>query len=335
METLIHQSQKGQQSYLLLEEGGKIEVTDQHFFSGGGATNAAVSLKKLGLDVSIFCKIGKDLMGEVLLDELKSYDLDLSHVLYSKDSGTASSFVIPSLSGDRVLFAYRGANATLLSRDLPSALIAEADFLYITSLSKASAKRLPEIVQTAKDNHTRVTINPGSSQLSTGCNYLKDSLANIDTLIMNLEEAQLFSASLGETRSVSTDEHEQILGETSGAPLGLREFFKLMFELGLSIVVVTNGEDGVYVCTPEKLLFHPAMKADVKNTLGAGDAFGSTFAGVYESTGNIAQAIRCGVVNSAAVCAEMSAKGGLLAKADIESKAATLDDSLLTELPWG
>lgn len=335
METLIHQRSGFEQSYLLLEEGGKIEVADQQVFSGGGATNAAASLKKLGIDVNLFCKVGRDLTGQQLVDELEQFGLDTSHILYSTTSGTATSYVVPSLSGDRALFAYRGANATLLKDELPENLIAKADFLYITSLSKASAERLPEIVACAKKHDTRVAINPGSSQLSTGCEFLRQALVNIDVLIMNVEEAQLLYRSLKSHSFHDDPAHEHILSDGLGvASVGLRDFFKLMLGLGPRVVIATNGSAGVYVCTQEALLFHNAFPADVVNTLGAGDAFGSCFAGTYFKTNNINQALQYGVINSASVVEQMSAKGGLLCEDDIRAKSARLKESDLTHLSW-
>ena len=38
----------------IIEEGAKVEVKKQRSFSGGGATNAAISLIKLGYNVSFF-----------------------------------------------------------------------------------------------------------------------------------------------------------------------------------------------------------------------------------------------------------------------------------------
>ncbi len=47
---------------MLLEEGAKIEVNEQNSFSGGGATNAAVSFKQQGLDVSFLVKLAMILL---------------------------------------------------------------------------------------------------------------------------------------------------------------------------------------------------------------------------------------------------------------------------------
>jgi sugar/nucleoside kinase (ribokinase family) len=48
-------------SFLLLEEGRKAEAEDISTHCGGGAVNAAVSLARLGHDVSTLVKLGQDM----------------------------------------------------------------------------------------------------------------------------------------------------------------------------------------------------------------------------------------------------------------------------------
>ncbi|MDE4970197.1 carbohydrate kinase family protein, partial [Francisella tularensis subsp. holarctica] len=58
MFTMNLQKKDTLQSFMLLEEWAKIEVTDQKSFSCGVATNAAVSFKKNDIDVSFFGNFG-------------------------------------------------------------------------------------------------------------------------------------------------------------------------------------------------------------------------------------------------------------------------------------
>jgi len=61
----------------------------------------------------------------------------------------------------------------------------------------------------------------------------------------------------------------------------------------------------------------------VVSTLGAGDAFGSTFvAGLLRSQGDVAQSLRQASINAAAVVSVFGAKRGLLSLADLEARAA-------------
>jgi len=90
-----------------------------------------------------------------------------------------------------------------------------------------------------------------------------------------------------------------------------------IFALGPKIVIVTNGREGVYVARPQEILFHPVKSVPAQNTLGAGDAFGSSFVGTYYTGESIEDSIRAGIINSASVIAHADAKSGLLMKGDL------------------
>lgn len=338
METLIHQRAGNVQSYLLLEEGKKIEILEQHNASGGGATNAAVSFRRQGYEVSLFCKLGRDAAGETVYRELESYGLDLSAICYDNILGTATSFVVPSLKGDRTVFAYRGANAHLLAEDLPFDKVKGAAFLYVTSLSKASAAHLPKIVKEAWTQGVKVAINPGISQLKRGSGYLKESLRYIDTLILNEEEAKTLMISfMQEEAKISGSQHLNLpsklsmQGSFADGYFNLREFFASILQLGVNVVVVTSGGEGVYVATQDQLYFHQAPDVKIINTLGAGDAFGSGFAGAWYETGDLEYSIRAGIVNSASVIAYPDAKSGLLDRSNLVLQVQALSPTLLTK----
>ena len=172
-------------NYLLLEEGSKIEVSDLHYYSGGGATNAAVTFTRQGLDVYLFCKIGDDSAGKMVIEDLKGHGVNTDNFYLSKTIGTSSSFVVPALSGDRTIFAYRGANTKLSKDELPIEGILDSDFVYVTSLSQDSSARLPDIANIAKKKNVPVAVNPGISQLKEGAAFLKEALkVGIDTPIL-------------------------------------------------------------------------------------------------------------------------------------------------------
>jgi sugar/nucleoside kinase (ribokinase family) len=345
METMqIHKSH-ALLSYALLEEGAKIEVTDQTRFSGGGATNAAVSFKRQGYDVSFFGKVGDDQSGKDILAELKEYGIDVSNATVSKAHGTANSFVIPSLKGDRMVFAYRGANTNVLENELPKEAIQSCDFVYVTSLSKASAARLPEIVEIAKTHQVKVAINPGISQLVVGSGFVRDALHGIDILILNYDEAKQLMASLvsvdeGIRNAVESASHEhgealldnRVDFEEMG--FSLRYFIREVLKMGPEIVVVTDGGEGLYVGTNDALYFHEALKVPVVNTLGAGDSFGSSFVGSIYAGKSIEASICYGLVNSASVIAHPDAKTGLMDKVALELAVEEVPKGLCRKTHW-
>jgi len=349
-----------ERSYMLFESGAKVEVDNVLYHTGGGSTNSAVSFKRQGFAVSCFCMIGNDQAGKAVLQELETEGVDTDKIIVSKKHASGTSFVVNSLRRDRTIFAYRGANGFLSPSDVPLKLIQRADQLYITSLSHKSSKILKTVVEHAKKHNVPVAINPGISQLSTGAQELKDSLAFIDTLILNSSEAKTFMAAL-----ITSDERYQkkfesgvgselcdpveVSSQESGA-LGPRSqdasllkmpmfhknlyfsitnFFKEVMKMGPRIVVVTDGARGVYVATKNTVFFHPSLSVDIVDTLGAGDAFGSCFVGCLGRGMSIEESLKSGIVNSASVIGYLGAKPGLLASAVLEKRVCSLHPDML------
>lgn len=75
---------EGEKNFLLFESDAKIEVDKVLYFTGGGATNSAVSFKRLGFDVSCFCMTGNDNEAKHILDVLKKEKVDTSNIVTSK-----------------------------------------------------------------------------------------------------------------------------------------------------------------------------------------------------------------------------------------------------------
>lgn len=335
----IEKTSHGQQS-LLCKEGSKIEVSKLHHASGGGATNTAVSFKRLNCHVSAFFKIGTDQAGKFIIKKLKEEGVT-PHYIIVTPTQTGTSFIIPTPDKDRIIFAYRGANGTLKKEDLPQELIAEQDLVYITSLSEQSAHTLPYIARMARKSiqtkGIKVVVNPGTSQLTSDVHTLKAALPDIDILILNADEMKMLMTSLKPRFFKSNNQHlfpdapsllrEAIAHDTLLFSLG--DYFKEILSYGVKRIVVTNGKEGVYVATQDKMYFHPALDTKVINTVGAGDAFGSCFTALLAMGNPIETAIRGGTLQAQSVVSYQDAKSGLLSTQDLEKKLNETDASLL------
>src|SRR5690349_19549510 len=84
-EVLSLEGKSGHRSYLVLEEGTKIDVQELVYATGGGATNSAVSLKRLGFEVATFFKTGADSQGKYILADLTAEGINVSAVICSTD----------------------------------------------------------------------------------------------------------------------------------------------------------------------------------------------------------------------------------------------------------
>jgi len=319
----------------MIEEGQKIEVSDLLYHTGGGATNAAASFAKLGFDTTAFFKISSDAPGKFILDELAKLNIKTIPVI-SKIGQTGSAFVIPCISGDRIIFVHRGINMSLTEDELPLEAIRQSDIIYVTSLSGPASNLLIPIVRYAKENQKIVAVNPGTSQIRDNPDALKDALSSIDILIMNATEAHYCAQSLGiqtPTQKSPRDANMPYLLQGPVAihdkPFDLKTFFNEVLAKGPHTAVVTNGADGVYAAHGDAIYYHPSIQTPIISTLGAGDAFGSCFVASLEHGVSIENAIRYGVLNSSSVIQHIGGKVGLLDADSLKKKAASLDQSLL------
>ena len=333
--------------YMLFESGEKTEIDKVTYISGGGATNSAVSFKRQGYDVSTYCKIGSDQTGDFVLNALHDFGIQTDLMRRSTTYETGKSFIINSLQGETTIFAFRGANNHLDLTPLVCDTLKMANLLYITSLSNESAAILPLLIACAQNFKIPIAINPGSSQLAKGSEALRLSLQHVKIVILNNYEAHTFMISLIE----SNDTYKQILKKkqpestpalTDNDPYLLsnaipyknlyfcmQQFFKEVLAMGPEIVIVTNGANGVYVATNNEIFFHPSIKTEIVDTVGAGDAFGSCFTGSLVQGYSIEDALLRGIVNSASVLSFIGAKEGLLTNEELNSRVAKVDKNML------
>jgi Sugar kinases, ribokinase family len=113
----------------------------------------------------------------------------------------------------------------------------------------------------------------------------------------------------------------------------LHQFFTEVHKLGPKIIVVTNGADGVYAYDDTMIYYHQSLPVDITSSVGAGDAFGSTFISQLLLGKDIGHAIRAGVINSASVISETTATEGLLPQSEIDSLIEDLDPKALQKFP--
>ena len=322
-----------ERSFILLEEGHKITIDTLNFHTGGGATNTAVSFKRLGFDVATFLKTGEDKPSEFIIQRLVDTDINIEFVKRSGEFITGHSFIFPCKNGDRTVLAYRGANDHLNKHEIPKNL---GDFdAYITSLSGESAEILLPMTRTLKAHSRTVAVNPGNNQLTCEQHNVYDSLANIDIFIVNATEASRFMRTMTERDPAF---HEKVLQTKNPIPdanapkllqapiayqnvlLDIRLFCKELLAHGPKIIVVTNGAEGVYVASHEGILFHPSLPTHVINTLGAGDSFGSCFVAKYLEGKTIKEAMLYGIINAASVLNYLDAKSGLLTANELQRR---------------
>lgn len=325
-------------SFLLLEEGRKTEAAEVSTHVGGGAVNAAVAMARLGLDVGVLVKLGKDQRAETVLGHLMQEGVSTRWAMRDGRAPTGASVLVSSHDRNAAIFTFRGANTLLSEADLRDEAFAN-DVVYISSLSNESADAFPGIVERAKRQGALVATNPRVRQLSSRGGAILDSLAQIDILAVNRSEADVLVPALaarygerGGTLTFDPGEKPPHLAQrgfaSGGYEMTVTTFFAGLRKLGAPLVVVTDGRHGAFVGTRESLMYCPVLETAVAGTAGAGDAFNATLT-AYVALGHPPrEALMAAAINAASVVGHVDTQTGLLSKDEIDRRMDRMGDAL-------
>lgn len=239
----------------------EVFVTDLQLLSGGAAANTAYVCSKLGLKTAFIGKLGyNDEFGYKIMKDFKDVSLDTTLMKYSKDKVTGSAYVAINEKGERRIYAYSGAANALSSDDINPEDLVKAKTIFLSSLRNLDPFK--KAAKIAKNNNIPIIFNPGMLIIEQGFDKIKDLFFNTDILIISRREFQsLFH--IGDRNL-----NERIIEDNA----------KLLFKLGIKIIIVTRGKKGAIILNFEKSeIIKPMHINQVIDTTGAGDAFSAGF----------------------------------------------------------
>ena len=308
-------SKDNKSEFMSYPYGSKVEVSAFASNVGGGGVNTALNFANFGFKTSAICKIGDDIYSKGVLEVLGKSTLDLSNVIQDRTVSTGFSIILLSFQGDRTVLAQRGANATLKKSEINFDAIKQAKTLYIAPLSGESNKVLGYIVDFANENGVQVCFNAGTTSIKKGFEYIKKIIDTAQIVVMNKEEASMCTKI--QVRPDSRDEkfsqeliHPDIKTMLEKLKVGEKQ-----------IIVITDGQEGAYAYDGDNIYQCPNFPAKVVSTLGAGDAFSSTFCAALNRTNfDIGKSLMYASVNSASVISNFGASEGFLTFDEIEER---------------
>lgn len=277
---------KGESYLLAYPTGSKILIEELNFTTGGGGTNTAVSLSRLGHKVAYLGKLGNDENANFIINHLKKEKIDL---IISKGKGCSGySIILDSLEHDRTILAFKGQNDKFRFSEIPLKKL-KTKWFYFSSMMNESFKTLEKLSVYAKKNNIKIAFNASSYLAEKGKGYLKTILSNTEILVLNDEEAKLL---------VGAGSNEELL--------------KRLAKLGPKIVVITIGKKGAYAFDGKYIYFGKTTEMRVVETTGAGDAFASSFLSGIIKKNDVEFAMKLATTNAESVISHHGAKEKLL-----------------------
>jgi len=307
--------------------GAKIDMSNFSSNVGGGGVNTAMNFAQLGYDTSAIFKIGDDIYSSGILEAFKETKVNLDNIIQDEKLSTGFSIILVSFQGDRTVLANRGANALISVDDINFDALKEAALLYIAPLNGQSNKVLEPLVKFAHKNDVRVCFNAGSTSLKKGFEDIKKILKTSNVVVMNKDEAMMCTGI--DVRPDTKTEHfsKEIIHPD------IKKMLEKLKVADYQVIVITDGKKGAYAYSGKKYFYCPTFPSDVVSTLGAGDAFASTFCASMEKTDfNIGKSLMYASVASASVVSKFGATEGLIPFDKIEEKLETRPDYTYVEV---
>lgn len=274
------------------QPGETISGEDLQVIPGGKGANQAVAAARLGANVSILGRVGKDNFGDFLLENLKSNDVDTTHI-YRDDASTGTATIIVNKNGQNIIVLSAGANGHVSPSD-----VEHASFLDFNLLLLQLEIPIPTVLSAAKrarENGVRVILNPAPAKNSTG-----ELISLADFIIPNETELSLLTG---------MDVNDIPSAEKAG---------KLLVEHGPQTVIVTLGSNGALIVTKEFTQHIPSFKVDVVDTTAAGDSFIGGFASALLRKKSLEDAVKYGCACGALATIKFGAQPSLPTKEEVE-----------------
>lgn len=231
---------------------------------GGAPLNLGLRLQSFGNEVKIISRIGKDDLGDEIINELKYRNFDYSHVQI--DAHEASGYVDVFLDEKgsasyniRKPVAWDFIELNKINLDL----VRKADaFIYgsLASRNENSKRTLLELISVAKYKIFDINLRSPHYDFSTIQQMMEES----DIIKMNDEELFIISDFFN-TPYNSLEKNIVFIAE----------------KVKCSKICITKGKHGAVFYENGVFYYNSGFRINVKDTIGAGDSFLATFIHYY------------------------------------------------------
>lgn len=245
---------------------------------GGAPANLLATIAKFGGKTAFIGKVGDDMFGTSLKGVLEENGIDTTGLITDKVHNTTLAFVCLDDSGDRSFSFYRnfGADVFLHKDEVPVDIIKNSKIFHFGTLSLTAepAKTATEFaLKIAKEAGCIVTLDPNYRELlweseNVAVSVMKKYVPCADIVKFSKEEIQMMT---GETDILSA--------------------ISAVNSMGATLVLVTDGKNGVTFGTKNFNGFVPSLKVDTVDTTGAGDIFFGTFLFEFLKSGKTPYAV--------------------------------------------
>jgi len=272
-----------------IELGTKVDIDKIKFSTGGGATNAATTFARYGHESIFLGCIADDPAGAAIVASFDDEGIDNSYVTYLPNAHTGYSVVLLTPGGERTILTCRGASAKFDAIDANDLDNIHPDWVYVTTF-RGNMNALDRLFTKAHSLGAKIMFNPGNLELKNERKLL-GLLSDVDVLILNKDEAK---------KIVQGSVFSEIFARVKNY---------------VPAAIVTDGNQGAFASDGNET-YRVGLYEDVqvKDSTGAGDAFGSGFLAAYADGRSFKDSLIYASANSTSVVQKIGSKSGIIRK---------------------
>lgn len=270
--------------------GETISGEDLQIIPGGKGANQAVAAARQGVDVAMVGRVGNDAFGNLLLNNLKKNNVDISKV-EQIDSATGTAVIVVDSNGQNSIVLSAGANGKVNTKDID----ASPDAKILLLQFEIPIETVVYAAKVYKSKGTKVILNPAPAK-----EISDELLSHVDILIPNESELSLLS--------------KQEVTNVKSAEKAAKEILKR----GVKIVIVTLGEKGALIVDSQQVTKVNSYQVNVVDTTAAGDSFIGGFASAFLQNKSLEESVRYGCTCGALATTKFGAQPSLPTKEEVE-----------------
>ena len=263
---------------------------------GGKGATQAVAAARLGANVKMVGRVGKDVFGPRLLDALKNDGIDVTGVAEDPDHHSGVGMIVLNAERQNHVLAIYGANLQCNEDQLAAVeeALDSADILLLQMelplpLSVTAA-------QTAQSRGVITMLDPAPAS-----DIPPDAFRHIDVITPNQTE---------------TEYHTSIIVDDVPTAKAAAE---VLLEKGVGTAIVKLAEQGIYWASHNASGYQPAYEVEVVDTISAGDAFSGALAVALGEGRSMEQAIRYGAAAGALAVTKRGVQTAMPFRAEVDA----------------
>ncbi|MCX7599242.1 MAG: sugar kinase [Armatimonadetes bacterium] len=248
-----------------VEEGEPLREADLLLpLPSGAATNFAVAACRLGISVSLISRVGADEWGEWLCARLARLGIDVRYVAATPGQYSTVSFCWMDRRGAKTFYFYRFPGYCDPLGALAPAEVRKEWFEGAQCFDFSEATVRAEPLRSAAFEAARLAREAGCLVVYA-VNYRASGWAGRETELVPTQRQAISTADV----AIMNAEEAAIITGLDFQEAAARQ----VSALGPSVVAVTAGSSGAWVCIRGEVTFVPAYQVEVRYDIGAGDAF--------------------------------------------------------------